>query len=341
LLNYQITPKLRVRAAIDLEIQDVNNKFNASAKDLRQRITVWLPSLSIDYNGFSVQYMEWIDLPSLYQMQPLERQTSAQYTFIGNPELKASRVRNIRGNFYKYINSRMLSLNGYVNSNFYNNSFVQRAIIDATGFTTASVVNKDGSYNADGNLYISKQFKKTQDWQLGLSSGLGGFFRDYVVFLNNAEARQKSTSIGFRQNFSVNYKSAAMMNVYYNFNRSVVDYNNPNFSNVVNWTHYLGVSGTFRLPKRIVLEPNYFFRFNSQIAQGFPRSSHIVNVALSVLTQKKDRGQIKLSVYDLLNQNISVNRYGNLNAMITSEQQILKRYVMLNYQYKFNILKTK
>lgn len=341
LLNYQITPKLRVRAAIDLEIQDVNNKFNASAKDLRQRITVWLPSLSIDYNGFSVQYMEWIDLPSLYQMQPLERQTSAQYTFIGNPELKASRVRNIRGNFYKYINSRMLSLNGYVNSNFYNNSFVQRAIIDATGFTTASVVNKDGSYNADGNLYISKQFKKTQDWQLGLSSGLGGFFQDYVVFLNNAEARQKSTSIGFRQNFSVNYKSAAMMNVYYNFNRSVVDYNNRNFSNVVNWTHYLGVSGTFRLPKRIVLEPNYFFRFNSQIAQGFPRSSHIVNVALSVLTQKKDRGQIKLSVYDLLNQNISVNRYGNLNAMITSEQQILKRYVMLNYQYKFNILKTK
>jgi hypothetical protein len=66
-----------------------------------------------------------------------------------------------------------------------------------------------------------------------------------------------------------------------------------------------------------------------------------VNVALSVLTHKKDRGQIKLSVYDLLNQNISVNRYGNLNAMITSEQQILKRYVMLNYQYKFNILKTK
>jgi hypothetical protein len=39
----------------------------------------------------------------------------------------------------------MLSLSGYVNSNFYNNSFVQRAIIDANGFTTASVVNKDGS----------------------------------------------------------------------------------------------------------------------------------------------------------------------------------------------------
>jgi hypothetical protein len=341
LLNYQITPKLRVRAAIDLEIQDVKNKFNASAKDLRQRFAVWLPSLSIDYNGYSVQYIEWIDLPSLYQMQPLERQTSAQYTFIGNPELKATRVRNIRGNFYKYMNSRMLSLNGYVNSNFYDNSFVQRAIIDANGFTTASVVNKDGSYNADGNLYVSKQFKKTKDWQLGLSTGLGGFFQDYVVFLNNAEARQKSTSVGLRQNFSMNYKSAVMMNVYYNFNRSVVDYNNANFSNVVNWTHYLGASGTFRLPKRIVLEPNYFFRFNSQIAQGFPRSSHIVNVALSVLTQKKDRGQIRLSVYDLLNQNISVNRYGNLNAMITSEQQILKRYVMLNYQYKFNILKTK
>jgi hypothetical protein len=62
---------------------------------------------------------------------------------------------------------------------------------------------------------------------------------------------------------------------------------------------------------------------------------------LSLITQKKDRGQLKLSVYDLLNQNISVNRYGNLNATITNEQQILRRYVMLNYQYKFSIMKTK
>jgi len=341
LLNYQITSKLRLRLAIDLEIQDVNNKFNASAADLRQRFAVWLPSLAIDYDGFSLNYSEWIDLPSLYQMQPLERQTSAQNIFIGNPELKASRVRNIRGNFYKHINSRMLSINGYVNTTFYDNSFVQRTVIDTNGFTTATVINKDGSNNANAGFYLRKQFKKTTDWQLGMGTGASGYFQNYIVYLNNAEARQKSASVSLSQDFNVNYKSAVLINAYYTFNRYQLGYNNQSFSDIVNLTHYFGATGTFRLPKRIVLEPNYYFRFNSQIAPGFPRSSHMVNLALSVLTQKKDRGQIKLSVYDLLNQNIAVSRYGNLNALITNEQQILKRYVMLNYQYKFNILKTK
>jgi uncharacterized protein YkwD len=341
LLNYQITPKLRVRLALDLELQDVNNKFNSNVDDIRQKFAVWLPSLAIDYSGFSMLYQEWIDLPTIYHMQPLERESTPQYKFVGNPNLKAVRVRNLRGNFYKYISSRMLSFSGYVNTNFYDDSFVQRAIIDANGFTTATVVNEDGSQNANGNLYVSKQFKKSQDWQLGFGTGVNAYYQNYVVFLNNAKAWQRSLSSGFSQDFNMNYKSAMTINLFYRFNKYALDYNNENFSNISYRVHSLGTSALFRLPKRIVLEPNYSYRFNSQIAEGFPRSSHIVNIALSLITQKKDRGQLKLSVYDLLSQNISVNRYGNLNATITNEQQILRRYVMLNYQYKFSIMKTK
>ncbi|RYE58419.1 MAG: hypothetical protein EOP48_03590 [Sphingobacteriales bacterium] len=341
LLNYQINSKLRLRAAIDLEIQDVNNKFNASTSDIRQQFAIWLPSLAIDYSGLSLLYQEWIDLPSLYDIQPLERETSAQYKFIGNPELKAIRVRNVRGNFYKYLAPRMLSLSGYANAHFYEDSFVQRALIDENGFTTATVVNKDGSSAFFGGLNLNKQFKKSQKWQLGFSTGVNVNFQDYVVFLNNAEARQTQRSLGFSQDFSMNYKSLAMLNLYYRYNRWSTDYNNETFASIINYSHSLGTSGTFRLPKRLVLESNYSYRFNPNIAQGFPRSSHIVNVALSLLTHKADRGQVKLSIYDLLNQNIAVNRYGNLNALITNEQLILRRYVMLNYQYKFNIMKTK
>ncbi|MES2829761.1 MAG: TonB-dependent receptor [Bacteroidota bacterium] len=341
LMNYQITSKLRVRVAIDLEIQDVNNKFNTSASDLRQKFAVWLPSLAVDYAGFSLNYGEWIELPSLYHMQPLERQTSPQYIFIGNPQLKASRVRTLRGNFYKNIESRMLSLYGNFSKSFKNNSFVQQTLVDTNGFSRATVINKSGSSDSDAGLYLRKQFKKVHDWQLATGTGVSGYLQDYLVLLNNAEARQSSTSLSLSQDLSVNYKSAIMVNAYYSFNRYQLNYDSKDFSDIVNLTHYVGVMGTFRLPKRIVLEPNYYFRYNSQIAQGFPKSSHMLNIALSLLTQEKDRGQIKLSVYDLLNQNISVSRYGNLNASITNEQQILKRYVMLTYQYKFNVLKSK
>ncbi|HKG05691.1 MAG TPA: outer membrane beta-barrel protein, partial [Pedobacter sp.] len=341
LLSYQISPKLRIRAAIDLEIQDVNNKFNASVNDIRQRFAVWLPSLAIDYSGYSFLYQEWIDLPSLYRIQPLVRESSAQYKFVGNPELKAIRVRNLRGNFYKYINAHMLSVNGYANATFYENSFVQRSIVDDKGFTTATVVNKGSSSAAYGGFNVNKQFKKSQKWQFGVGSGVNVSTQNYVVFLNNEEARQTQAYLGLSQDFSMNYKSLAILNLYYRYNLSTTEYTKERFENIANYSHSLGTSGTFRLPKRIVIESNYSYRFNPQISQGFPASSHIVNVALSLLTQKADRGQVKLSIYDLLNQNISVTRYGNLNALITNEQQILKRYVMLNYQYRFNIMKAK
>lgn len=341
LLSYQITSKLRVRAAIDLEIQNVNNKFNASVNDIRQKFMVWFPSLAIDYGGYSISYQEWIDLPSLYYMQPLERESSAQYKFVGNPDLKAIRVRNLRGNFYKYLTPRLLSLSGYVNATFYEDSFVQKAIINENGFTTATVVNKDGSSSFYGGLNLGKQFKKSQIWQFGINTSLNASAQEYVVFLNNAEARQNQESIGLSQDFNVNYKSLAILNLFYRYNRWSTEYSNNSFDNIANYSHNLGTSGTFRLPKKIVLESNYSYRFLPQVAQGFPRSSHILNVAVSLLTQKADRGQFKLSVYDVLNQNIVVSRYGNINALITNEQLILKRYVMLNYQYRFNIMKTK
>jgi hypothetical protein len=56
---------------------------------------------------------------------------------------------------------------------------------------------------------------------------------------------------------------------------------------------------------------------------------------------KKDRGQLKLSVYDLLDENISVSRYAYNNAVTISQQEVLKRYLLLTYQYKLNIFKGK
>jgi hypothetical protein len=40
-------------------------------------------------------------------------------------------------------------------------------------------------------------------------------------------------------------------------------------------------------------------------------------------------------VYDLFDQNITVYRYAANNAITTGEQQVLKRYFLINYQYKF------
>lgn len=56
---------------------------------------------------------------------------------------------------------------------------------------------------------------------------------------------------------------------------------------------------------------------------------------------KQNRGQVKFSVYDLLDQNTTTYRNAANNSITSGEQQILKRYLFINYQYKINVSKTK
>lgn len=341
LLNYQVSKGLRIRAALDLEFQYVLNKFNADVADMGKRYLMLFPSLSIDYNRFSISYSEWIDHPAIYNMQPVTRQMSPLYTFVGNPDLIPSKQHQTRANFYNYIPGKMLALNAFASLVLKDDNFVQKTTVDPNGASTSTVVNQDGAVSASIGGGLSKQFKKSRQLQIstGTSANLG--YNSYTVFLNSDQGEQDSYFLYLSQNLNFNYKSAIILNSSYTFRKSLVSYTGLDYNPVSTYGHVLGASGMFRLPKRIIIDAKYNFMYNPQVAPGFPKSSHIVNLAVSVLTHKKDRGQLKLSVYDLLDQNISVNRYANVNAVITNEQSILRRYVMLNYQYKFSSFKNK
>ena len=50
----------------------------------------------------------------------------------------------------------------------------------------------------------------------------------------------------------------------------------------------------------------------------------------------KDKGLLKLKVFDLLNQNTSVSRYSNNDFISDTENLVLKQYFMLSFTYKVN-----
>jgi len=90
-------------------------------------------------------------------------------------------------------------------------------------------------------------------------------------------------------------------------------------------------------PKRVSFDASCTINYNPQVPQGFKQETNILNAAISIQIQKHDRGQLKLSAYDLLNQNVSVYRTAANNAIITNEQQLLNRYFLLTYLYKFGV----
>ena len=340
-LNYQIGKQFSLRMGLNMEFQDVNNRFNSSVKDIRRQHYNFFPALQFNGPGFNINFNQNLVQPEISQMQPIERVYSPLYKSVGNPNLRAGRNYQFYAYTYKYSHAKQINMNANGSFSITENNVIQRTLIEGNGASTQTYINSKNALRAYMNGSVGKQFKKSQNWQVGLNTSINFSARKNAFFLNADEGEQYNYNYGIGQSLNFNYNERLSINTNYTFNNSLTEYKKVNYRAIRTYTHTLSTEFSLRWPKKVILDARYNFNYNPQVAQGFPRSSHIVNLALTLQMLKKDRGQLKLSVYDLLDQNISVYRYAHGNAVSTSDDQILKRYFLLTYQYKINIYKGK
>ena len=340
-LNYQLNKKYSLRLGLNGEYQDVKNQFNSSVSDISQKYFNFFPLLQLRGPGFSVNYSQRLELPAISQMQPIVREYSQLYKSIGNPDLKAGRMYQFSGNLYKYDHSKQLNYNAYTSITFSENNIVQKATIDGNGATTSTFVNRNGGMRASFSGSVGKQLKKSQNWQIGLNTNFYSYIQKGAFFLNADEGVQYDYYLGAGQGINFNYHELLSINSSYNFTKSITAYKEVVYRTVNTDVHTLSADLSLRWPKKVIVDSKYSFNYNPQVAQGFSKSSNILNLSVTLQMLKKDRGQLKLSVYDLLDENISVSRYAYNNAVSINQQEVLKRYLLLTYQYKLNIFKSK
>ncbi|MES2457836.1 MAG: outer membrane beta-barrel protein [Bacteroidota bacterium] len=340
-LNYQISKDYRAKIGLSAEYQDVKNKFNSSVADINQTYYNFFPSAEFSGPSFSLRYSQRLEQPSINQMQPIARVYSQLYTTVGNPDLKAGRIYQLSGNIYKYNHAKQINFDVYSSLNFSENNIVNKRLVDGNGVTNSTYVNRNGGLRAYMAGNIGKQFKKSQNWQMGLNTGFNANVSKSAFFLNADEGLVYNYSMGVGQSANFNYNELLSINTKYDFNRTITAYKEVDYASINNYTHSLVTEFSLRWPKKVIIDARYNYNYNPQVAQGFSKSSNIVNMALTLQMLRKDRGQLKISVYDLFDQNISVYRFAYENSVNTNDQEILKRYFLLTYQYKFSIHKGK
>lgn len=340
-LGYKFNDDYVLRLGINAQYQSVKDQFNTGIPDRRDHGLYWLPTLEFEGPAFSIQYGKEIRQPDISDLQPITREYDPLYKSIGNPNLQPTTAHEISGYYYRYFNSKQISVNVYGNTRFSENDIIQKSSVADNGATVRTNVNRNGSYAISLGGSIGKQFKKSQNWQISLNTNFRTSIDQRTFFLNDDEGRQLQTRLSIGESVNFNYKSWMSFNLGYRFNNSSTAYKEVDYEAIHNYTHTLEATSTLRWPKRIEWELNYNYKYNPQIGIGFQKSANILNVAVSQQMLKKDRGQLKLSVYDLFDQNISIYRYASENSISTGESQILKRYLLLTYQYKLNIIKNK
>ena len=335
-LNYTFNKKASLDIGLAGEWLQIKNKFNLDFGNLNQKYFNLLPSSRLRVGAFSLSYSTVINQPSIYNLQPRTIQASQLYSFTGNPYLKPSRSHNLNYSFNK--NYPKEQLNWYLNGNgsLVENSETTFRTLSNEGISSSTPVNRNGKYNFGGGFGMYKQFKKIKDWQINYNPS--AYFYQYRDFfsLNQDEGFQSYWTMNLSQRISINWKDKIELNPTYTISPTIKSYSGVDFETIKNITHNFDIKYTLRWPKRVYWEGNYAYNYNSQLSTGFQKSAHLLNSSIALQMFRKDRGEIKLSCYDILDQNINVFRYAGTNSITEGQNLILKRYFLVTYLIKFN-----
>lgn len=283
--------------------------------------------ISLSYNGSTQQ-------PSITQISPVADNTNPLIITVGNPALKQEFIHNINfnANSFKVLSQRGFFM--YGNVTITNNSIVTNQSTDVNGITTYTYVNTNGNYNAYAGLNYFKKFAKADfnlNWGLNVNSSR------YSNFVNGQKNQTDNYApgiqIGFNKQKEKKYTFNYWLNINYNISKSSI---NTDLQTKY-WSQAHNLDATVYFFKK--------FEVNSEVHADLRQKTAIFNTNNDVVVWngylgrkilKKDKGLIKLYVYDLLNQNKGYDRELNTNVITERNYNTINRYFMLSFVWNFS-----
>jgi hypothetical protein len=334
-LQYKFNDAYSIKIGVIAQLEEIGNHFNTYTNDLNQHFGYFFPSVQFDLNKVHFSYNENVRQPSINDLQPLTIVYSPLFTFIGDPNLKATHLHTFALNYFDFKPDGNFSV--FLNSSFAieTNSIVRERSISAEGAEVTTPINRNGRLTASLNAFIRKSFKKTGDWQFAESTNLTGSSGHNFFDVNNHDGYQNTVAIFLREEFTANWKDIIELRPNYSISPAVTTYQFVDFKSSSYITHTANLALDLHAPKKMTWNLNYAYIYNPLVAQGFQKSTNLLSMSLARTIQKNDMGEIRLTCYDLLNQAISTFHYATENTINDIQNQSVRRYFLLSYSYRF------
>lgn len=334
--------KHRIVAGARYRYIDIENHNLITGNVINQSLGNVLPRMRYTYkitqnNRLIVNYSTSSSLPSVNQLQPVPDNTNPNRILLGNPDLlpNYSHKSSVRYNNYKPITGGYLWIS--LSNTITQNAFANSIVYDPLGRTTTQTVNVDG--NSYTGMNIGKGipvFKKMLE--IGPSLNVG--YNRMNNFINGQKNLTINQSIGGGLELTLETDSLEISvsgDVSYTDPKSTIS----SASNNPYYTQRYSANLIWKLPLRFGLESDANYTINSQRSAGYDLNYLIWNASLTRAFGKLENLIAGVTVYDILNQNISAGRDVNANVITDSKTNIIARYLLVKVTYKFNSTKIK
>ena len=349
-INYRLGQSRDQQLSFGLNFQHSkleSQRIFPKASTVNQKFTNILPNVMwrkkiSTYGNVRVFYRASTNFPSINQLQDVVNNNNPLRVSSGNPDLRQSYTHFLSGR-YSYTNTK-------TSRSFFANLFLQ----------TASDYISNGIYVASSDSIIQRNDTLKAGAQLTKPINLDGYKSLRTFFTYSMPIKFIKSTININAGFSYNkvpglVKFVNTITNSYGYNAGLVlasniseyvDFNlsyDANFSNsktntATSANKSVNQSAGFQLnllnKKGWFLQNDVSENTNSGLAAGFNQSFWLWNAALGKKIFKKQTGEIKLSVFDLLKQNQSITRTINGPIVTDAQTKVLTQYFMLTFTYK-------
>lgn len=293
-------------------------------------------------SNLRIMYRASTSQPSVSQLQDVYDVTNAPFITAGNPNLEQQYMHTLSTR-YTYTNtSKGLLLMGnvffqtaanYITNATYvpaHDSTLAPGIVLQSGQQLTKPANLDGYRSIRSFLTFATPLKFIKS-QFNIN---GGFtYSRLPGIINNAENVSNSytytTGAVIASNISPNVDFTVSYSANFNTVRNQLQpsLNNNYFSHVASvQLNLLSKSGWF-------LQNDLNNQLYSGLSAGYNQSYWLWNMAAGKKFLKDNRGELKVSVFDLLKQNQSITRNVTETYIEDQQNQVLQRYFMLTFTY--------
>ncbi len=320
----------------------VNNNNIFKNQHITQNFNNILPFSTLRYKfsenkSLDIRYTTSSQNPTISQLQPVRDNSNPNFINIGNPNLLPTFMHSINLNFnsWKSISGKYTWMG--LTYNFINNDMATATSYDSIGRTVSQAINVNGNYNFNGYLGTSMPFFSKK---LELGPNLWASYRENKSMINGLENKTQDIRSNVSLDIKLNLeKFTAGISGYYSYNSAFSSLNNK--SNTPYSSQGISGNVSAKLPKNFTIESDANYTINSKRSNGYNINYLVWNASVSKIFFKKENFILGAYAYDILNQNISVDRDISSNVITDIKTNIISRYFLLKATFKFNSNKAK
>lgn len=294
-------------------------------------------------SSLNIFYRTSTNAPSVTQLQQVINNSNPLFLRTGNPELDQQYTHRVVGR-YAFTNSSkgqsflanvfLEKRNDYIGNGTFiasSDSVLSSTVTLYKGSQLIKPVNMDGYLNIRSFLTYSMPLKFIKT-NMNLNAGYS--FGKTPGMINNVFNYSNSQTYSFGAVLASNVSEYVDFSLSYTANTSNVKNSiQPELNN-----HYFNQVARFEL--NLLTKNGWLLQndLNNQtyrgLTDGFNQNFWLWNISAGKKFLKAQKGELKLSVFDLLKQNRSISRTATETYIEDLQTQVLQQYFMLTFSYK-------